>query len=64
MSKQYFFFICAAYVLSITGGRKERPVVQRNSFKHVYTGIDKTVKRAVPLKIIRQIRELDLDTHP
>lgn len=24
--------------------------VQRNPFKHVYTGIDKTVKRAVPLK--------------
>lgn len=34
--------------------------VQRNPFKHVYTGIDKTVKRAVPLKIIRQLRELDL----
>lgn len=34
--------------------------VQRNPFRHVYTGIDKTVKRAVPLKIIRQLRELDL----
>ena len=34
--------------------------VQRSPFKHVYTGIDKTVKRAVPLKIIRQIRDLDL----
>ncbi len=31
---------------------------QRSPFKHVYTGIDKTVKRAVPLKIIRQIKEL------
>ena len=39
-------------------------VVQRNPFKHVYTGIDKTVKRAVPLKIIRQIRELDLTLTP
>lgn len=29
-------------------------------FKHVYTGIDKTVKRAVPLKAIRRIKELDL----
>lgn len=38
--------------------------VQRNPFKHVYTGIDKTVKRAVPLKIIRQIRELDLTLSP
>lgn len=34
--------------------------VQRNPFRHVYTGIDKTVKRVVPLKIIRQLRELDL----
>ena len=29
--------------------------VQRYPFKHVYTGIDKTVKRALPLKIIRRI---------
>lgn len=29
-------------------------------FKHVYTGIDKTVKRAVPLKAIKRIKELDL----
>lgn len=39
-------------------------VVQCNPFKHVYTGIDKTAKRAVPLKIIRQIRELDLRLSP
>ena len=38
--------------------------VQRSPFKHVYTGIDKTVKRAVPLKIIRQIRDLDLSLYP
>ena len=38
--------------------------VQRNPFKHVYTGIDKTVKRAVPLKIIRRIRETDLSLSP
>lgn len=38
--------------------------IQRNPFKHVYTGIDKTVKRAVPLKIIRQIRDLDLALSP
>lgn len=29
-------------------------------FKHVYTGIDKTVKRAVPLSVIKQIKALDL----
>lgn len=34
--------------------------MQRSPFKHVYTGVDKTVKRAVPLNIIRQIRDLDL----
>ena len=34
--------------------------VQRYPFKHVYTGIDKTVKRALPLKIIKRIKELDL----
>lgn len=38
--------------------------VQRAPFKHVYTGIDKTVKRAVPLKIIRQIRDMDLTLLP
>lgn len=37
---------------------------QRNPFKHVYTRIDKTVKRAIPLKIIRQIKELDLKDNP
>ena len=39
-------------------------VVQRNPFKHVYTGIDKTVKRAVPFKIIKMIKELDLSFEP
>lgn len=38
--------------------------VQRNPFKHVYIGIDKTIKRAVSLKTIRQIRELDLSLSP
>lgn len=33
---------------------------QTNPFKHVYTGIDKTVKRAVPLNVIREIKKLDL----
>ncbi len=37
---------------------------QRYPFRHVYTGIDKTVKRAVPLKIIRRIKELDLTLKP
>ena len=33
---------------------------QHNPFKYVYTGVDKTVKRAVPLKVIRQIRDMSL----
>lgn len=33
---------------------------ERLPFKHVYTGIDKTVKRAIPLKAIKQIKNLDL----
>lgn len=37
---------------------------QRHPFKHVYTGIDKTVKRAVPVRVIRQIREMDLSFNP
>jgi site-specific recombinase XerD len=36
----------------------------RNPFKHVYTGIDKTVKRAIPLKTIKQIKNLNLSFNP
>lgn len=36
----------------------------RNPFKHVYTGIDKTVKRAIPLKAIKKIKNLDLSLQP
>ena len=35
-------------------------VTRQNPFKHVYTGIDKTKKRAVSLDVIRKIRDLDL----
>ena len=38
--------------------------VQRDPFKYVYTVIGKTVKRAVPLQVIRQIRDLDLASFP
>ena len=38
--------------------------IQRYPFKHVYTGIDKTVKRAVPVTVIRQIRNLNLEHNP
>lgn len=35
-------------------------IENRHPFRHVYTGIGKTVKRALPLDIIREIRQLDL----
>ncbi len=38
--------------------------INRKPFKHVYTGIDKTIKRAIPLKAIKQIKNLDLSLHP
>lgn len=38
--------------------------VQRNPFKYVYTGVDKTVKRALSIKMIRKIRDLDLSLFP
>ena len=38
--------------------------INRAPFKHVYTGIDKTVKRAIPLKAIKQIKNLDLSLQP
>lgn len=37
---------------------------QRFPFRYVYTGIEKTVKRAVPLNVIRKIKELDLSAYP
>ena len=37
---------------------------QRNPFKHVYTGIDKTIKRAISFAAIKRIKELDLSLRP
>lgn len=36
----------------------------RNPFRHVYTGIEKTVKRALPLAVIKKIKTLDLSPAP
>lgn len=38
--------------------------VPSNLFRHVYTGVDKTLKRAVSLDVIRSIRDIDLAGHP
>lgn len=37
--------------------------LQRYPFKHVYTGVDKTRKRAVSLKVIQQVKHLELPLH-
>ena len=39
-------------------------VVQSFPFKHVYTGVDKTIKRAVSLNTIKRIKNLDLSRRP
>lgn len=37
---------------------------QKYPFKHVYTGVEKTVKRAVSLHVIRKLKETDLSGRP
>lgn len=37
---------------------------QNNPFRHVYTGVDKTIKRAIPIKTIKELKELDLSLKP
>lgn len=39
-------------------------IEDRRPFRHVYTGIDKTVKRALSINIIRRIKLLDLSCTP
>lgn len=43
----------------------EQDIIEdRRPFRHVYTGIDKTVKRALPLAVIKKIKALDLSLTP
>ncbi len=39
-------------------------IENRNPFRKVYTGVDKTVKRALPLQTIKKIKALDLTFNP
>ncbi len=39
-------------------------IENRNPFRHVYTGHDKTIKRALPLAVIKKIKTLDLSLVP
>lgn len=39
-------------------------VFHQDPFRHVYTGVDKTVKRGISLKLVKRIKELDLSSVP
>lgn len=39
-------------------------IVDRQPFKKAYTGIDKTVKRALPIKLLKKMKNLDLSLNP
>lgn len=43
---------------------EEDIIEDRKPFRRVYTGVDKTVKRALSLKIIRKIKSADLTLYP
>lgn len=59
-SSYYMRNLRAIYNRAVDEGLTE----QRFPFKHVYTGIAKTVKRAIPLKDIRRIKDMDLSGDP
>ena len=56
----YMRILRAAYNRAVEKGLTE----QANPFRHVYTGIDKTVKRAIPLIAIKRIKDLRLTLRP
>ena len=59
-SSFYMRILRAAYNRGVDRGL----VRQRYPFKYVYTGVDKTSKRAVSAEVIRALRSMDLDRRP
>lgn len=43
---------------------EDERIQNRRPFRHVYTGVDKTIKRALPICAIRRIKSLDLSLMP
>ena len=43
---------------------EDKAIENRNPFRHVYTGVDRTIKRALPLAVIKKIKMLDLSLIP
>ena len=56
----YMRILRAAYNRAVNKGI----TVQNYPFRNVYTGVEKTAKRAIPLKSIKRIKDLDLSLQP
>lgn len=56
----YMRILRATYNRAVEKGQ----TLQQYPFKPVYTGIEKTAKRAIPLRAIQQIKALDLTSDP
>lgn len=56
----YMRILRAIYKRAVDGGIIE----DKNPFRRVYTGVDKTVKRALPFSVIRNILKMDLTFSP
>lgn len=56
----YMRILRAAYNRAVDGYIVE----QRRPFKWVYTGVERTAKRAVPMEVIRKIKNADLSMSP